>query len=206
MLPGSWAKRFVRDLAGRLEADHALVLSPKQRQALWQTAHKFRAQLRKRGHWLAEMVEAHMAALDEGAGLTNPERGFQLALSFDPDDWTTRGIFADHLEDQGRDAEARGQRWQAAHQMRPVLCCGAILDGRPDIPERPEDRRGWCWVWPAESEDVGRAGLHHALWMAVVCEIKGGNPLAGLHWPTTRIAAETKLALALNKGEHHHGS
>jgi len=39
------------------------------------------------------------------------ERGFLHSLGEKPDDWTTRAIYADFLEEAGRFEEAESQRW-----------------------------------------------------------------------------------------------
>jgi uncharacterized protein (TIGR02996 family) len=45
---------------------------------------------------------------------------FCADLEVKPDDWTTRLIFADALDEAGWPIEALGQRWQAKHRKQPL--------------------------------------------------------------------------------------
>lgn len=51
---------------------------------------------------------------------TEDEVAMALALDWSPDNWELRGIYADWLEENGRDGEAQGQRWMISHRRRPL--------------------------------------------------------------------------------------
>lgn len=44
---------------------------------------------------------------------------FREQVDANPEDWNLRLVYADWLDEQGRDVEASGQRWQAANRRRP---------------------------------------------------------------------------------------
>lgn len=50
---------------------------------------------------------------------THTEEAMSKGLDEDPNDWSLRAIYADWLEEQGRDGEAAGQRWMIQHKKRP---------------------------------------------------------------------------------------
>lgn len=72
----------------------------------------------------------------------NDEASLQAMLDARPDDWGTRLILADLLEEQGRDDEAACQRWMAAERRHPV-----------------KNGYGWTWnaalFWPNPRDEVG---------------------------------------------------
>ncbi len=97
MLPGSYAKRFVRDMAGQQPGDKPL--SEKQRKFLGDLVFRYRRQLKiptdeARQH--REKIQMPMT-LDES---------FLAAILADPSDETPRLIYADWLEERG---DSRGE-------------------------------------------------------------------------------------------------
>lgn len=107
-LPGSWDKRFARDMAATAE-DYRL--TAKQRQCLWKMAWKYRRQMPP----LATTEARRWLDRD------TREAEFQAALDDDPMDFTVRLVFSDWLEECGRDSEAVAQRWMAANEVAPYL-------------------------------------------------------------------------------------
>ncbi len=105
--PGSFAKRFARDLAAMPEDT---LFSPKQRQCLWQHAVKYRRQLHK-VH--VEKAKAWLAVPDD-------RRYFENQLSSIPSDGDLRLIYADWLGERGDPLE-EAQRWMARMECWPRL-------------------------------------------------------------------------------------
>ncbi len=58
------------------------------------------------------------------------DKAFEAALNDDPNDWATRLVYADWLEDNGYEDYACAQRWMVEEKRRPVLGTG-----------------GWIWWW-----------------------------------------------------------
>lgn len=53
--------------------------------------------------------------------MTADDTAFHAALDAAPDDWSTRLIFADFLDEAGRRAEAACQRWMAVNEKRALF-------------------------------------------------------------------------------------
>lgn len=107
-LPGSFAKRFARDMAAMPENTR---LTPKQRATVWKMVRTYRRQIPK---WIVAAAEAW---------LNRPEEiiAFEQALDTAPDDWTTRLVYADWLEEHGDNDLASAQRWMAERELAPKL-------------------------------------------------------------------------------------
>lgn len=52
--------------------------------------------------------------------MTETEKGFHLMLDETPDDWDTRKIYADWLEEKNRNEEAMCQRWMIEEEKCPI--------------------------------------------------------------------------------------
>lgn len=65
-----------------------------------------------------------------------PEESFSHAIVSEPTDWFLPLIFADWLEDQGRDREALHMRFCAESRMRPALNRAGRLCWWDDVMER----------------------------------------------------------------------
>ncbi len=110
--PGTWDKKFARSLAGTAE-DYTL--TPKQRMWLWQLVKKYRRQLPS---WLLPLAKAWLAVGAE-------ERALRNTIEAEPLDLTPRNIYADWLDERGREDEANVQRWMTDRGYVPKLIpCG----------------------------------------------------------------------------------
>jgi uncharacterized protein (TIGR02996 family) len=118
LLPGSWDKRFIRDLNDRPE-DYRL--TTKQRAHLWRIAFKFRKQMG--GQW-GDIAATWLAVPAD-------ERAFREAIEADTDDTAPRWVFADWLDERGRSQEAEMHRFIAANGGGPWLV-GAGASYGPD--------------------------------------------------------------------------
>lgn len=111
------------------------------------------------------------------------EDDFQLAIDAQPEDWQTRLVFADWLQDRG-DPRAAGYRAIAAQQRRPL--------------QSTHRKRVACW-WATPPH-----GNHHNIippdWFALLPAGVGSSGFWPVHTPTggnkTRRECEDALALA----------
>ncbi len=63
-------------------------------------------------------------------GRMRVDKAFEAALNDDPNDWATRLVYADWLEENGFADYASAQRWMVEEKRQPVLGTG-----------------GWIWWW-----------------------------------------------------------
>jgi len=113
---------------------------------------------------------------------------FERALDRRPNDWATRLVYADWLEENGEPVLAAGQRWQARYKKRPHC-------DRGDRWEKAEGhwrvRVRWRWSNCPHHE---RSGLWRVLggkkiWHLLVTKYGYGH--------VSRAEAERALAMAL---------
>lgn len=158
MTPSSFDKKFVRDINSLFASSPDAQLTTKQVLCIWRIAKKYRRQLsnRKNGRTVktnfVPLVDAKWNSLHEGIGIGGDWGRFEHQLSLEPDDWTTRSIFADFLEDQGESALAVGQRWQAANKKHPILVevsCYQLFDS---VVNR-DYRHRWCLLDTNQSSE-----------------------------------------------------
>ena len=114
------------------------------------------------------------------------EDDFQAALDANPDDWQTRLVFADWLEERG-DPRAEGYRALGVLRRAPTK-------GDPSYPHR-FDSLGWSW-WSADAS-LGLPKRHHLPtdWRDELPT----NPVLRGAWGPTRRAAEDAAALAFTR-------
>ena len=107
---------------------------------------------------------------------TLTESDLHAALDLDPGDAVTRGVLADLLEEQGRDAEAEGVRWLLAEGKYPWLDGETIRRVRP-----------WRWFSDAWGKvPFSPASRPHA-WV---------GSIVGQYYYATRQEAEADLVRA----------
>lgn len=182
MLPGSFDKRLVRDLHNLFESDEDASLTAKQRLCVWRIAKKYRRQLgdkdRRIGVSLVSLVEVQWNALHEGIGIKGDWGRFEHQLSMEPDDWTTRSIFADFLDDQGESILADGQRWQVANNKHPVLLPSNSVS--IDLYGTVRRKGSYChrWIVIFESEATAPYELTPEAWNNNLCSYHGGRIMA----------------------------
>ena len=120
------------------------------------------------------------------------EDDFQAALDAHPDDWQTRLVFADWLEERG---DPRADGYRALALNRYVLCdrySGPPLEFLPHQASRifldkGEDSTGWEYTFPPDWFNVLPPGIREA-WSSSGCVMYG-----------TRRGAEDAAALAFTK-------
>jgi uncharacterized protein (TIGR02996 family) len=99
------------------------------------------------------------------------EDDFQTALDANPNDWQTRAVLSDFLEDRG-DPRAAGYRALAARQWRPYLPPNNVrwtianyrVAGQDDVSDLPDD--WFALVWEAVPKR-DRTRSSKGLWVAV---------------------------------------
>lgn len=120
----------------------------------------------------------------------NEEEAFQAALDANPDDWQTRGVFADWLEERG-DVRAEGYRALGVLGKYPSY-------GHEDVSVVVWDRR--CPYWVTES-DVKSRVLPLDWYDMLVIRGKGEKCAPDWAFATnaTRRECEDAAALAFSK-------
>lgn len=118
------------------------------------------------------------------------EDDFHRALDKNPQDWHTRLVFADWLQDRG-DVRAAGYRAIAAQQRRPLEGTHGTLN-----------KQGWWWHCPG----TGTRACHNDIpadWFALLPQKEGNDSFWPLHTATgglrTRAECEDALARAFAK-------
>lgn len=105
---------------------------------------------------------------------------FQKSLDRDPNDWETRLVYADLLEELGEPVLANGQRWQVENRKRP----------------RPI-RNHWFWL-----PDINSFSHRSALDIDILISIAASDLVQidkGSVRLEERMLAENVLAIALEK-------
>lgn len=180
MVPGSYDKKFVRSVHNLLANDEDATLSPKQRVCVWRIGKKYRRQLgenrmREAGQNLVGLVEANWDALHEGVGIKGERGRFESQLSLEPDDWTTRLVYADWLEEHGESILSDGQRWQAANKKYPALMPSASYRLSYSTVERGYRHR---WIMVDVSEVKEPCHLCPNVWSGTLESYGGGRIMA----------------------------
>jgi uncharacterized protein (TIGR02996 family) len=130
------------------------------------------------------------------------EDDFQKKLDAQPEDWQTRLVFADWLQDRG-DPRAAGYRALAILQRRP-------LQGQKSHKD-PKDKAGktknvdtWWWYCPASDSNL--YGMHNHIprdWFDLLPADEGNKSFWPVHSDTkgfmSRRGCEDALALAFSK-------
>lgn len=111
-MPGTFDKRFARDLAATPEN---YTLTPKQRETLWRLVVRYRRQFTGTDY-IASLVEHARWWLGRPA----EQIAFEQMLDANPADAPTRLVYADWLEEQG-DPACMAQRWMAERGIFPKL-------------------------------------------------------------------------------------
>ncbi len=118
------------------------------------------------------------------------ENDFQAALDACPEDWQTRLVFADWLQERG---DVRAEGYRALGVLRRV-------------PQDTSEKDEYVWMWSSESlESVDEHHLHvlPADWFRYLCKShemygygKRGLEAFELKWGEPRRAGEDKAAFA----------
>jgi uncharacterized protein (TIGR02996 family) len=116
----------------------------------------------------------------------SPERGFQADIDERPGDATSRLVYADWLEEQGRSDEAFCQRWMAKHGKHPGD------RSRPHI----QARYSWGW-WEEGMPDYPPVPRHATLPVAVFLALPKARYYVGHRYYPGRQEAEAALRKAL---------
>lgn len=153
--PATWDKKFAVSMNSTPEA---YVLTPRQRGNLWRLVVRYRRQL---GDKIVQCAHDWLA-------VSADQRAFEDALGSNPQDWDTRRVYGDWLEERGETQLANAQRWMAEEQLAPDLRpCGAMYDGNGSHPCNYEwhfylyDRSdklsrqfiARCWFWSREAAE-----------------------------------------------------
>lgn len=119
-MPGTFDKRFARDLAATPEN---YTLTPKQRETLWRLVVRYRRQFTGTDY-IASLVEHARWWLGRPA----EQIAFEQMLDANPADAPTRLVYADWLEERG-DVLCYGQRWMVEHRAFPELIGAGVSHG-----------------------------------------------------------------------------
>jgi uncharacterized protein (TIGR02996 family) len=138
---------------------------------------------------------------------------FEQALDERPDDWASRLVYADWLDDQGEYALAQAQRWMAGQHKCPegsfVTAAGprfVWFNGEAGRRGEGYEEDGW-WYHLEEGEEARQGAPEAALPEEVFARLRPGEtssdrflgePMLWCAYPTRRLA-ERDLALALGE-------
>ncbi len=123
-----------------------------------------------------------------------------------PDDWDSRLVYADWLEDEGLSVLATGQRWQAAHKRHPAV------DLRSETYEyHPHSVPNWKTIqlrpptynwYSYDYLPLGYYTVTSGVWMLLIDELRDLVFHYHYHYViySTRHGAEAALAEALHIG------
>jgi uncharacterized protein (TIGR02996 family) len=114
------------------------------------------------------------------------EKAFLSEIDERPGDGTSRLVYADWLEEQGRSDEAFCQRWMAKHHMHPGDRSGP----------RIQARYSWGW-WPHGMADDPKAPKHATLPLLVYLALPKAHFYVGHRYYPGRKEAEAALRKAL---------
>lgn len=121
-VPATFDKRFALKLAASPET---FLPTPKQREVLYKLVIKYRRQMPKMAVDHAKWWQSQ----------NQEEVAFWNAIEATPDDAAPRLIYADWLDDRGRDADASAQRFMVEHSEFPTLKpCGVSYGPDGDKP------------------------------------------------------------------------
>ncbi len=124
---------------------------------------------------------------------------FEKRLNRRPDDWVTRAVYADWLDENGDSQLARAQRWMAASK-----CYAKKSDFRPELFKAAIVRSdmGPVWEWWSRYGATGLPRMPYVLPDEVFAAMGGQALYERSCWEcVTRIEAEYQLALALARLE-----
>ncbi len=124
---------------------------------------------------------------------------FEKRLSRQPNDWTTRAVYADWLDENGDSQLARAQRWMAAGKHHPKKA-----DFRPALAREGIvwTEMGPVWEWWSRQGATSVPRDPYVLPGEVFAELRGQALYESTCWEClTRVEAEHQLAMALARLE-----
>lgn len=177
LLPGSWNKRFIRNLVA---APSERPLSLKQQATLWKLVQHYRRQLPPEVEYLGEEKNARL--VKEKLAYETEGNTFEIQLTDNPGDYAVRMVYSDWLEENGQERYAQAQRWIVEKDLCPVFKpAGQAYAVSGIYPINFE----WKWDW-----EFRKGPWDYSLWHSV------GT------WHRTRCRAEQALGLALAGNKH----